>query len=291
MKSVGLRLTLIVCVGASAIVSAPAARAAVVLAGVDYASGRVYSIPTDGSAPAVIAQTGINSLGSLERLNDGFFYGVTHESPTLYRLDPVTFAPTSLGRVLFSSTIYEGAIAQSPSGTVYITNGGNAGAAELLTLDLSTRQATSVGLFRPGGEADINGLAWRSDGKLIGLDRAGRGLVTIDPASGLATLLQTLPLPIGAVGGLTLVDNSVGYFVTAAPTSISPGNNSLYSFDPFTGQAAFVRNFNDVITAGDGFSGLAVLVPEPASAAILPAFAAIACCRRRRRNAASQRVR
>jgi hypothetical protein len=274
----GLRLALIVC-SAVALASAPAG-AAVELAGVDYATGRIYRIPADGSAPSVIAQTGVQTLGALELLLDGNYYGITHDNPTLYRFDPITFAPTPLGRVTFTTSLFEGSIVQAPAGTVYITNGGNASSAELLTLDLSTRVATSVGRFRPG-EADVNGLAWRSDGKLVGLDRAAGGLVTIDPDTGAATLLQSLPFAIGAVGGMTLAD-SVGYFVTAGPGSVVPGTNSLYSFDPFTGQATFVRSFTGVVTAGEGFGGLAVLVPEPGSA--LPTLAGLLLARRRSRR-------
>ena len=273
------RVALIVC-SAVAWAAAPA-RAAIDLAGVDYATGRIFRIPTDGSAPTVIAQTGVQTLASLELLLDGNYYGITHDTPTLYRFDPATFAPTALGRVTFTTSMFEGSIVQSPSGTAYVTNGGTAATAELLTLDLATRVATSVGRFRQVGDGDVNGLAWRGDGRLIGLDRAAGGLVTIDPATAAATMLQPLPFAIGAVGGMTLADG-VGYFVTGGPGSVVPGNNSLYSFDPFTGQTALIRAFNTILPTGEGFGGLAVLVPEPSAAALLPLLA-LPLARRRAR--------
>jgi hypothetical protein len=273
------RLALIVCAAACALATAPGF-AAVEIAGIEYATGRIYRIPTDGSAPTLIAQTGVQTIGAFEQLNDGSYYGITHDDPRLYRFDPLTFVPTLLGRLVRTDTMFEGAIVQSPSGTVYVSNGGDASSAQLLTLDLTTLAVTPVGRFRPTGDADVNGLAWRSDGKLVGLDRGAAALVEIDPATGAQTVIRSLPFAIGAVGGMTLLD-SVGYFVTAGPDSIRPGNNSLYSFDPFTGEHAFVRSFADILPTGDGFGGLAYPVPEPASAALLATLVAVACRRRR----------
>ena len=260
------RVALMVCCAACALVPLRAgAVVAVELAGIDYATGRIYGIPTDGSAPSVLAQTGIQTIGAFERLSDGNYYGITHDNPTLYRFDPLTFAPTALGRVRFSDSMFEGSIVQSPSGTVYVSNGGDASTAELLTLDLATLTATSVGRFRQSGVADVNGLGWRSDGRLVGVDRGAGALVEIDPATGAETVLRSLPFAIGAVGGMSLLD-SVGYFVTAGPDSVVPGSNSLYSFDPFTGEHAFVRSLADILPTGDGIGGLAYPVPEPAIA-------------------------
>jgi hypothetical protein len=267
----------------------PPARGAVLdLAGIDYATGRIYRLPTDGSEPSLVAQTGVQTLGSFELLLDGNYYGITHDDPTLYRFDPVTFAPTALGRVTFTTSMFEGAIAQSPDGTVYLTNGGTASTAQLLTLDLSTRVATAVGRLRQSGDADVNGLAWRGDGQLVALDRGAGGLVIIDPDTGAETMLQPLPFAIGAVGGMTLAGN-VGYFVTGGPGSVVPGNNSLYSFDPFTGQATLIRSLANLTTAGEGFGGLAVLVPEPAALATVPPALLLLARRGRPRAAGASR--
>ena len=274
------RLAPIVYLAACALATTPAG-AAVELAGIEYDTGRVYRLPTDGSAPTLVAESNVATIGAFERLNDGLYYGITHEDPTLYRFDPVTFAPTFVGRIVRTDSMFEGSIVQSPSGTVYVSNGDVASSAELLTLDLATLAVTPVGRFRPSGDADLNGLGWRNDGKLVGLDRGSGALVEIDPDTGAETVLRTLPFNAGAIGGMTLVD-SVGYFVTAGPGSVVPGSNSLYSFDPFTGDFTLVRSLSDTFPAGNGLGGLAFPVPEPASlAAVAPALLLMA--RRRTR--------
>jgi hypothetical protein len=268
---------LAVCLCAGAVLCAPASRGDD-LVGIEFTSGRAYRIPTDGSAPSVIGETGLNTVSSLERLADGNYYGFTVGTDALYRFDPTTFAPTLLGPISTPHNLFEGSIAQSPSGTVYITNGGDAATDYLLTLDLATRIATPVGTIR-AGEADINGMAWRSDGVLVALDRGSNSLVTINPSTGAATQLRSLPFPVGGSGGMTLV-GPVGYLVTGAGGSIA-GSNSLYSFDPFTGQTTLVRNLAPDV--GDvGIGGLAVLVPEPVAA--LPMIAALVIALRRVRR-------
>ena len=61
-------------------------------------------------------------------------------------------------------------LAFAPNGTAYGTNGDSAAIPQLFTINLTTGAATVIGTLS-GGDHDINGLAYRSDGMLIGLDR------------------------------------------------------------------------------------------------------------------------
>lgn len=262
-------------VTACAVLCSPGARAQD-LVGIGFSTGRIYRIPTDGSAPTVLNNTGPGQVGSFERLADGSYYGFSvQDGPaTLYRFDPTTFAATSLGLIAISGNpptnqrLYEGGIVQAPDGTVYITNGDNAFNDQLLRLDLSTRTATVIGQIS-GTESDINGLAWRSDGVLVGVDRGSSSLVTINPASGIGSTLRALPFAVGPLGGMTAIGRT-GYLVNSVTGPVAAG---LYSFDLFTGETTLLRNLSSDLGT-DAIGGLAVLTPEPASGLLLPLAAA-----------------
>jgi len=106
-------------------------------------------------------------------------------------------------------------------------------------------------------------LGWRSDGKLVGLDRVSNSLLTIDPATAVSSVLAPLAPTVGGVGGMTVIADK-GYFSTSGPGSVNPGSDSLYAFDAMTGSYSLIGSFLPTIT-GTGISGLA-LVPEPSAA-------------------------
>jgi|CXWL01.1.fsa_nt_gi hypothetical protein len=250
------------------------------LVGVEFNTGSFYSISTSDGSIQLIDDTDINGIGALEfNPQDGFLYGFTTGSPataTLYRftispsLDDVTAEP--IGLLGFNT--FEGGIAFSPSGTAYAVNGG-ATVPALLSLDLSTGDASLIGMF--ADLHDIAGLGWRSDGLLVGLDSADNALLTIDPATVAVTTIEQVIAPVGTIGGMALGESG-GYFVTAGPGALIPGSNSLYSFDPFTGDQILIASFENQILA-NGFSGLS-FVPEPATLALL-SLGGIALLRRR----------
>lgn len=259
------RFLAVACLGGCALLPAIVARGQD-LVGVDFTSGRVYRLPTTGGPPTAIAETNINSLSALELFLDGNYYGYSVFGDVLYRFHPTTYAPTTVGPITGAGGMFEGSLVQSPTGDVYAVNGNDASSARLLRLNVATGGATVVGTM-PGREIDINGLAWRSDRMLVGLDRPGNRLVTIDPETATVSTLASLPFTVGALGGMTAI-GSTGYFVTAGPGASLPGSNGLYSFDLFTGQHTLVRNLSPDIGAA-GIGGLAVLVPEPAAAGAL----------------------
>lgn len=259
-----------------AIVSASPARAQLI--GVEYDTGRFYTISTTDGSFDLIDDTGIVGIGSIEfNPIDGNVYGFTTGSNSiLYRfaisssLDEVT--PVAIGPL--GVTTFEGGMAFSPNGTAYAVNGGVT-VPVLLTLNLGTGAATVVSSF--SGRHDFAGLGWRSDGMLIGLDNTDSALLSINPSNATSSLIDDVGPSIGTVGGMALGSN-LGYFVTAGPNALIPGSNSLYSFDLFTGEQFFIADYEDQMF-GSGFSGL-TFIPEPATLGLL-AFGGLAMLRRR----------
>jgi len=246
----------------------PAMAGTATLIGVEEDTGDFYAISTADASIQLIGHSGVTGLGTLEfNSRDGFFYGfTTGAAPVLYKfsipasLDAVT--PQSIGPLgLFA---YEGALAFAPDGTAYALNAGVT-VPSLFTIDLDTGQATVVNSMIQ--RHDIAGLGWRSDGVLIGLDSTDNALLEIDPTTASATTIDSIMPIIGGIGGMALLPNDAGYFVTGGPLAVNPGSNELYSFDALTGEHFFIGSFEDLIV-GTGFSGLSV-VPEPATLVLL----------------------
>lgn len=247
------------------------------LLGIELDTGNLYRVNQRTAEVGLVGNTGQVGYGALEFSPEGVLYGiVTGSSPSLYRINPDT-AETTYVTALSRSFLFEGGLAFG-RGKAYAVNGNNADNAELLTLDLTTGAVTSVGFMGP---ADLNGLAFRpSDNRLIGLDRGGNRLVTIDPTTATLTTLTTLSKPVGSVGGMTVFEG-VGYFNTSGPKSSIPGSNELYSFDLDSGLVTLVGSYPD--TFEEGMSGLAA-VPEPGTMLALGAGLAALAARRRRRS-------
>ncbi len=254
------------------------------LVGVEQDTGRLFSISTADASLTLIGYTGVDNLGALEMSPDGILYGITTDAQ-LYSIDPTTALATKVldldtGRL----TGYEGSLAFGSDGTAYATNFGPVTYPRLLSLDLTTGAGTQIGFFdnMSSVRRDVNGLGWRDDGVLVGLDRYTNSLVEIDPTTGvISSTITTYTEPVfGGIGGMAL-GSDYGFFATGGPISDAnaPGSNELYSFDPYTGVATKIGNFNSTIFS-DGFAGLAV-VPEPATLMLL-GLGGLSLLRRRR---------
>src|SRR5262249_46601174 len=154
------------------------------------------------AALTVLANPGLPNLAEIERAPDGTLYGFTTSAvptPTLYRFNSTTYAPTAIGPLNFGF-IFEGGLAFRPGGVAYGTNGGGANAAQLFAINLSTGAATLVGVISGDGH-DINGLAYRSDGMLVALDRVTNSLLVINPTTAASSVLASISATVGGVGG------------------------------------------------------------------------------------------
>src|SRR4029078_944010 len=124
----------------------------------------------------------------------------------------------------------------------------------LFKINLDTAATTTVGIISGGGH-DINGLAWRSDNMLVGLDRVTDSLLAINPSTAASSVIAAVSAPIGGVGGMAAIADS-GHF----PTGRFKGFNSLYSFTLNSGGHALIVSFAPTI-AGLGIGALSLVVP------------------------------
>jgi hypothetical protein len=248
----------------------------------------VWVSPADGTT-TVIGPTGSNRAfaGLATRPSDGQVFGLTVGAepfaafgpPALYRIDPWTAATTLVGALSSPSNdfLFEGGLAISPDGIgyglYYTTTFQSGDPFYLVRIDLDTAAFDVVGAVTPIG---INGLAFRSDGALVGFDDVTDTLVRIDVGTGVTTTIGSLGIDARVVGGLAVL-NGTGYLVEG-----EAGASSLYTVDLFTGATTFVGP----ITAPGavGLSGLTEVVPEPGTLVLVSAVAAAVLWRRRRRR-------
>jgi outer membrane protein assembly factor BamB len=245
------------------------------LFGYHYTDRNLYRVSETDASVTLIGNTGL-TIGGMELYTDGFLYGITPGTgATLYRIDPSNAVATEIGP-LGLSFVFEGALAFSPDGVLYGTNGDAAANPQLFTVDMETGAATVIGTIS-NPPHDVNGLAWRSDGMLVGLDGNTNMLIEINPSNAASSVITTLTPSAGNAGGMAVFDGT-GYFATGG--SVVGGTNELYSFDLFTGEHTLIGGFPEVIT-GLGMSALAA-VPEPGCLSLL-ALGGLAVMSRRRR--------
>jgi hypothetical protein len=247
------------------------------LYGIEYDTGNLYRISTANAALTLVGNTGASLLGSLEyRPANGFLYGIGSDplntgngNGLLYRINPANASTTLVGSI-WPEHVFEGGLVIAPDGTAYATNMNFNDNPALFKINLDTAATTTVGIIS-GGSHDINGLAWRSDNMLVGLDRVTDCLLAINPSTAASSVIATVSAPIGGVGGMAAIGDS-GYFATGNFN----GSNSLYSFNLNSRAHALIGSFSPTI-AGVGIGSLALVVPEPASVtlvalAIVPLF-------------------
>lgn len=233
-------------------------------------TGNLYSVNTSNANLTLIGNTGITDLGDITFGSNGTLYGVSAGGGILYSIDPNTAASSSIGS-LGISFLFEGGLAFSPGGTLYGVNGNSNATPFLETINPITGAATDVGQM--GTNHDINGITWRSDGMLVGVDDNTSSLVIIDPTTAALSNLLNLGFSTSDVGGMTTDGLSgISYFATGSGPDVNsiPGTHSLYSFDPFSGANVLIGSLADNAGLVQNISGIAAsTVPEPGTLGLL----------------------
>jgi hypothetical protein len=257
------------------------------LIGVDYDSGKIYNISTVNGAATFRCNGLLQKASDICYGPDGkhYMFG-SGPNATLYSVNINSGALTTIGGLGLPYT-FEGALTFSNGGVAYATNAGEAENPSFFTLNTGSGLATvvdTIGLV----PHDINGMVWRQDGQLVGIDRETNSLVAFSPGNGSLTYIKTYdpnagePL-LGAVGGMCMY-NGDAYFCTAAADSALQGDNSLWKVSLTTGNATLVGVMNGI--TGFGISGLTV-VPEPSTGLAVAGALVLAARLRRRVNSDS----
>tara|TARA_E500000318_G_scaffold68442_1_gene63235 strand:- start:23937 stop:24767 length:831 start_codon:yes stop_codon:yes gene_type:complete len=249
------------------------------LIGVNYSTGDVFSIDTSTAQSTRIGQTSTGIMG-IDRDTSGRIMAITDGIVgKLSVLNEQSWELETVGN-LGAGFTSEGGLAVNDIGELFAGTRLAGGGRAIFQIDPDTgSMMQSITLSR--SSLDLNGLQFRNDGVLVGIDAIANELVSIDPLSGEMTTITSLSSTNpGAVGGLA-IDNGVGYFVTAGTVSGSNGDNSLYSIDLYTGQQQLIGSLG--AEAGSGF-GIGALtgpaVPTPTSSLLL--CMAGACSMKRR---------
>jgi hypothetical protein len=218
----------------------------------DEDSGVLWEVRSSDAAAQRVGSTGLLRAAGLERAPDGTLYAfTTGTGATLFAVDARTAAVRAIGPLRVGA-VFEGDLAIAPDGTAWGTNQGSTLTPVLFRIDLASGAGTIVGAVS-GGPHDINGLVWREDGMLIGLDGLTNALLEIDPATARSRVLAPLAVAAGSYGAMTAVDGQ-GYLCTAGP--LGRGSNELFAVDLFEGTLERRGSFDRFVT-GNGLSGLA----------------------------------
>ncbi len=201
----------------------------------DLTTGQFNQISNFGFTPAGIGEIGNRTL-----------YTTDAGGSTLFSIDQTTGALTAIGNTGSNITYYT--FGSTSTGLYMVdTQGG------LWTINATTGAATLVGSTQLNmGMSQYVGLSAGGDVLYIAL---GSNIYTINTANGLASFIGTSGTT--DFGALITTGGTV-----YASTLVAP--NSIYTFNPTDGTSTF-----STLVAGDYSFGLAPVVPEPSSFALL----------------------
>ncbi|MFG0306951.1 MAG: hypothetical protein ACF8Q5_12145 [Phycisphaerales bacterium JB040] len=250
------------------------------LIGVNYSTGAVFSIDEHTASATELGEL-VRGVMGIASAPDGMLYAITDGiSGQLLQIDPGDWSANPVGG-LGAGFTFEGGLAFDGAGHAIGGSRLAGGGRGLFEIDLATGSiGHTIVLDRTA--ADLNGLHFRDDGVLVGIDGDANEFVSVDLVTGEVTTIAALITPdAGSVGGLTALGD-VGYYVTAGTVSGSDGDNALYRIDLHTGSQTRIGTLGPDAGSGFGIGGLVGVVPTPGGAALLGLGGLIAT--RRRRN-------
>ncbi len=214
------------------------------LLGVSW-DGTVSRIDESNGTGETVGDSGFEGVNALARSAFGQFFatsrGLSDQSTNLFTINPLNGAGTQVVVLDFGAGIdssVRGLTFSSSDALYAINNGGGRsstiGLDDLYALDIATGQATLVGNT---GLQGIQALTTGPNGKLYGWDVGttaldGRGLILLDPSTGVAADISDA---IGETDGVdiqTLAFNSTG--------KLYGGQNALYEIDPSNGATTLI---------------------------------------------------
>lgn len=212
-------------------------------------TGQAHTIDATTGSGSLLGPVGFSSLNSLARDPvSGSYY--TMSNTTLVSVDPATGQGTGLGSFAVNTVA---ALAVDSQGTLHAIVNGTPDS--LYTFDPASGTPTLIGST---GLQGIQGLAFDPlTGQLFGWDVGfgsgnGVGLVTIDPATGIATDVDP------ATGGSA---NDVQWLAFDSSGRIYGGRSSLYTIDRNTGALTLVGSGGYSDTRGADFLGAGPVGP------------------------------
>lgn len=159
-------------------------------------TGRLFRINPQTGESTLVGNTGFNINGLVFR-SDGTLFG---SGGDLVQIDPLTGTATVVNNL--GSFVSSGDLEFDSDGALYMTADLAANQSRLVRIDLDANTATLVG---PIGEfGRVLGLTFSLDGILYGVTET-RNVISIDPSTGLGTLLHELTdSAVTGPGGATL---------------------------------------------------------------------------------------
>lgn len=219
----------------------------------------LISIDTTDASATLIGPVDerMNAFGLADRNGELWTFDQTVDR--MKRLDPMTGTTLETVDVGFlSSFIGEGALTFDNSGNGYLANvrgiiASNEGVGNLYSIDLDTASSSTIlGNFEFLG---LDGMDFDSSGTLYGFTHGTAILYTIDPLTGVSTMIGDTGFDsFPRLAGLTFMGDAL-YGVMSG---------SLYTIDPLTGAGTLIGD----IGFGD-ISGLTALNTIPIPPAIL----------------------
>jgi hypothetical protein len=172
------------------------------------------------------------AIGAIAFDAGGVLYGISlTEAAQLYTINVATGAATAVGP-LGIGFVFEGGLTFDSTGRLIGVNQGDANAAQAFEVNTATGAATLIG--PPSGQArDIDDLT-REGAVIYGIDRPSSTLGTLDPGTGVYTVIGGTGDPVGDTGGLAFSEADGKLYATFA------ANGGFYTVDKTTGAATLI---------------------------------------------------